>query len=196
MPCKRRRLAILRAGAQRPAELALAQEQPQRRQQHDRGQDDVKPLIGEHDAVGEHDLALRRRRHMLHLHAEAEHGDGLQDQQESDRGDQPAERIVAQRPEQAALHDQPEQPTKRSPMATATKNGMAAAGIERDDRVGPGHVELAMGEIDDAHDAEDQHEAHGDERHVARGIGRVDDGLEEQLRGHRQRSAIRTPSMA
>ena len=146
--------------------------------------DDVEPLIGEHHAVGEHDLALRRRRHVLHLHAEAEHRDGLQDQEESDRGDQPAERIVAQRPEQAIFHEKAEQADKDETDGDGDEEVDAHAGIKRDHGIGAGHVELAMGEVDDAHHAEDEHEANGDERHVARGVGRVHHGLKEQLKRH------------
>src|SRR5512147_1759775 len=43
-----------------------------------------------------------------------------------------------------------------------------------------------MGEVDDPHHAEDENEAYGNKRHVARGIGRVHDGLQEKLSCHRK----------
>jgi hypothetical protein len=81
-------------------------------------------------------------------------------------------------PEQAVFHDSPEAPTNTSPIRDGDEERQPEKGIKRDHRVGAGHVELAMGEVDDAHDAEDQHQADGDERHVARRIDGVDDGLQ------------------
>jgi hypothetical protein len=49
---------------------------------------------------------------VLHLHAESEYRDRLQDQEESDRGDQAAERVVAQRSEQTVFHDKAEEADK------------------------------------------------------------------------------------
>jgi hypothetical protein len=56
-------------------------------------------------------------------------------------------------------------------------------GVDVDDRVCAQHVELAVREIDDAHDAEDEHQSDRDQRHEARGVGGIDAGLEQQL-GH------------
>ena len=62
---------------------------------------------------------------MLHLNAEAEHRDRLQDQEKADRSDQPSERIVAQGPEQAVFHDQPKQADKDEPDDDGDKEGNA-----------------------------------------------------------------------
>ena len=46
-------------------------------EEDDGGKNDVEALIGEHHAVREGELALGRRRHMLHVNAEAEDGNCL-----------------------------------------------------------------------------------------------------------------------
>ena len=61
---------------------------------------------------------------MLHLHAEAEHRDRLQDEQKSDRGDQASERIVAQRPEQPVFHEKPKQADKEETNRDGDEEGM------------------------------------------------------------------------
>ena len=107
----------------------------------------------------------------------------------------PPSGIVAQRPEQAVLHQKAEQADEDEANGDGDEERHAQSGIKGDDRIGAGHVKLAMGEVDDAHHAEDEHQPDGDERHVARGVGRVHDGLKEKL-GSSQGPAIRPASDA
>ena len=118
---------------------------------------------------------------MFHAHAEAQNRRCLKDKKKSDRGDQTAERIVAQRPEQGAFHHQTQQTDKDEPRHDRKQKRHFEAGIEIDHAIGADHVELAMGEVYDAHYAEDQNQADRDQRHIACRIGRVRNGLKEEL---------------
>ena len=120
---------------------------------------------------------------MLHAHAEAEGGERLEHEQQSDGDHQPAERVVAHGAKQGALGGDAHEPDEDEPGRDREQEGQMEVRVDGDDAVGPEHVELAVGEVDDPHHAEYEHQPHRDQGQVAGRVGRVDDGLEQQL-GH------------
>ena len=151
-------------------------------------------MKGKPDAFTEGNHDLGRRRNVLHADSEAENREGLENQEQPDRHYQPAERVALHAAEQTALAKDSDKSSEYEARGHGEEVREAGIRIEGDNAVCAEHVELAMGEVDDAHDAEDQHEADRDEREVTCRIGRVQQCLEDQVRHVALRIAAAGPS--
>ena len=125
---------------------------------------------------------------MAHTPAEAENGQGLQDEKKSDRRDEAAQRILPQRAKQPALHQEADGPDEDQARGAPHQEGKLLLSVEEHDAIGAGHIKFAMGEIDHAHDAENHYQPDRDQRHIAGGIHGVDGGLPQQVH-HRASTA-------
>jgi hypothetical protein len=128
---------------------------------------------------------LRRWGDVLHAHAETQHREALEDQQEADGDHQTAQGVVAHGSEECTLHGNPHQADEDETHGHGEEERQLPVGIEGDHAIGAQHIKLAMGEVDDPHDAEDHHQADRHQGHEAGGVERVQRGLEEKLEhGH------------
>ena len=122
-----------------------------------------------------------RRRDVLHAHPEAHRRRRLKYQQQSDGDDQPRQGVVSHGPEQRPLHHDSEPADEDQPEHHGEEVGVRLVRICEHHAVGAEHEQLAVGEVDHPHHAEDQHEPDRDQRHEARRVDGVDAGLQEQL---------------
>ena len=79
--------------------------------------------------------------------------------------------------EQRPLHQDPEQADEDQSQHHREEERIVALGVDEHDAVGAEHEELAVGEVDHPHHAEDQHQPDRDQRHEGGGVDGVDAGL-------------------
>jgi hypothetical protein len=122
----------------------------------------------------------REDRRGLHERTELEQGDRLEEERDGERCDEHGRRRrTAQRPEERDLHQQGERDHHSEAREDRRPLGPVVLASDRK-RVCPRHDQLAVGEVDEAENAEDEadpdrHErVHGSERN------RVDRGLQHQ----------------
>ena len=183
---ERRRLAVLRAGAERPAEPRALEEEPEPDQQHDRNAEGDEPLPRHRDAVHAEERRCPgiERRDVLHqADAENDRGEHLEDEEHADGHDQPTERVFPHRLEQKLLDDQSDDADDDHGRDHGSEEGQLVLGVEPEHDVGAGHVELAVGEVDDPHDAEDENQTHRHQRDEAALHQSVHQRLNDSIHG-------------
>ena len=118
---------------------------------------------------------------MHHPHAEPHHRQRLQDHQKPDRGDQPAQGIVLQRPEQGPFHQQAQTTHKQQAYGNCDKERHVQVSIKRHNRISARHEQFAMGKVNNPHDPKNKHKSHSNERNVARSIHGIQAGLRQKV---------------
>ena len=186
-------LAVLRRGADQHAPARAVEDEPE--PERDQGpEDDHREVVGREELAEERHRAREARRLGAGLVVRApDEGHGVGHHEHEREGEQ--ELVELGRPVHAPQQRHLEQAARRAPTASAASSARhvegrappsGSDGDERVRQVRRQHVERAVGEVDDARDAEDQREAGRDEEQEHR----VGEPAEELDREERQRSAL------
>ena len=181
-------LAVLRGGADQPAEARLGQHQMQQ-QQHDRPDDDQEQVVAREAAAEDLDRAAQARR------ARSEQVFGAPDPERRVVDDQHAARRwraagTAPAPDRCGAAAR-SRSARRSPRPAAARarcrprsRARRRPWSRRCRQVDAQHVERAVGDVDDAGDAEDQRQAGADEEQAGRGGQPVERLEQESVERH------------
>ena len=159
-------LAVLRRGADQPAE-ARARQREMQRQQHQRADDDQEQIVARQPAAEDFDRAAQARRaRPEQILRSPEPQRRVVDDQHQREGRQQLEQFgrAIDAPQQHEFDQRAERADDQRGGDDAAPEAEHAAdlGRERIGDVGPQHIEGAVRDIDDAGDAEDQRQAGGD----------------------------------
>ena len=114
---------------------------------------------------------------MFHADTEADDRQRLEYQQKTDGDHEPAQGVAAHRTEQSSFHANSHNAHKNQADGDRQEERQAPVCVNADNRIGSEHVELAMGEIDDAHDPKNHDQTHRHQGHVTGGVSSVEAGL-------------------
>src|SRR5213593_683186 len=167
-------------GATRPAQ---AQEEIEGDDQDDGGEGHHQPL--DRDDQPEHpDDSGEGRGHRLVEHAEGQLRARLHDPEQPERHDERVERLAAQVVEDQPLGRHARDPDREDGQAEGGEVVQAEERIDVISDVASEHVELAVGEVDDLEDGEDEGETEGDQHVDHRQAEAVEKRLDEEVNRH------------
>ena len=175
-----RHAEILRRGAHLQPE-ARRLEEPGERGEQDRADQDGDDLQALQPDAEDLDLAAERRQEVDALGPRADEQDErlLQEEADGEGRDQKRRGIgIAQRPEGDALGRQREQNCGEKAAEKHQRDGLAE---KRQERVAGDHDQLAMGEVDQPHDAEDEPDAERRQRVEAAYAQRIHERLHQPV---------------
>ena len=183
-------LAVLRGGADQPAEARLGQNEVQA-DQHDRPGDDQEQVVAREAAIENFDRAAQARRarsEQIFVAPDPERRI-VDDQQHREGGEQLEQlRRLVDAPKQQDLDQRADRRDQQRGEHDGAPEAKSAAHLGRDavGNVDAQHVERAVGDVDDARDAEDQRQAGADEEQAGGGRKPVECLEQESVERHQR----------
>jgi hypothetical protein len=194
-------LAVIGRGADQPAELRAGEQEPER-ERHQRAEREHEQVVGgEVPAPDVHRPGEDRRTRHRPVVGTPDELDGVADDEHERVRDEELLQLLpaVDGTEERRLHERAHDGHARRGQHERDPERGGGADEERGDRVaqvGAQHVERAVGEVEHAHDAEDQGEARGDEEQEHRRVSLFQalNGEERRRRGdeieHRSRPRL------
>jgi hypothetical protein len=182
-------LAVLRRGADQPAKAGLG-EQEMQAEEHDRPGRDQEDVIAREPPVEELDRAAQpRRARPEQVLVAPDEQRGVVDHQQDREGRQQLEQLgrLVDAAQQQDLDQRADRGDRERRDEETAPKAEPAADLGRDavGDVDAQHVERAVGDVDDAGDAEDQRQSGTDEEQSGRGREPVERLEQEGVEGHR-----------